>query len=227
MVRVFAVEELARLLPDELDQRGDAKRLANVVYVDDQHRDADENEQEGSQQRDSGHLARTVAVVDDLADGEDRMDERRDKEPDRELARLVSQDALHDARGELTHRQLDDDHRDREDERGETDHRACDGGEDHHGGIRPDDERSRKCLVVEVAVERDRSEGEEHAREHAKHRDEPEARLQMDENLGELHANRGLTLSPASETTSQSIWGSCASGRNLKPRKDAELEAAG
>ncbi len=118
------------------------------------------------------------------------MHERRDEEPDRELARLVSQDALHDPGRELTHGQLDDDHRDREYERGQADHRARDGGQDHDRGIRPDDECAWKRLVVEVTVERDRPEGEQHARQHAEHRDEPEARLQMDEELGELHCEQ-------------------------------------
>ena len=86
------------------------------------------------------------------------MHERRDEEQSR-AGWLVSQDALHDPRGELTHRELDDDHRDREDERGQADHRPRDGGEDDDGGIRPDD-RAGKRLVVKVAVERDRPEGE-------------------------------------------------------------------
>ncbi len=103
------------------------------------------------------------------------MHESRDEQSDRELARLVAQDALHDPWRELTHGQLDDDHRDREHERGQADHRSRDGGEDHDGGIRPHDERARKRLVVEVAVERNRPEGQQHAREDTEHRDEPQA----------------------------------------------------
>ena len=87
----------------------------------------------------------------------------------------------------LTHRQLDDDHRDRQHECGQADHRPRDGCQDHHGGIRSDGEGTWNRLVVEVAVERDCPEGEQHARQHAEDRDEPETRLHMDEELGKLH----------------------------------------
>ena len=111
-----------------------------MVHVDDENRDAGQDEQERRHDRDARHLAGAVAVVDHLADGEDGVNERRDEEADRELARLVAQDALDDARGELTHRELDDDHRDRQHQRGQADHRRRDGGQDHDCGVRSTDE---------------------------------------------------------------------------------------
>ena len=110
--------------------------------------------------RDARHLPGAVAVVDHLAYGEDGMHEGRYEEPDCELARLVAQDALDDARGELSHCELHDDHRDREHQRGQADHRRCDGGQDHRRGIGSTDQTRRKRFVAEVAVERDRRERE-------------------------------------------------------------------
>ena len=52
-----------------------------------------------------------------VAHREHGVGERRDEHADRELARPVAQDRLHDPRRELAHRELDDDHRDRQDER--------------------------------------------------------------------------------------------------------------
>ena len=45
LVRVTAIEKRPRLVTDELDQRRDAERLADVVDVDHEHGDADENEE--------------------------------------------------------------------------------------------------------------------------------------------------------------------------------------
>ena len=62
LVRVLALEQLARVLADELDQRRDAERLADVVHVEDEHRDADEDEHERRHDRDPRDLAGAVAV---------------------------------------------------------------------------------------------------------------------------------------------------------------------
>lgn len=51
--------------------------------------------------------------------GNDGVHEGRNEEADRELAGLVLEDTLHDARRELTHRELDDHHRNSEDEGGQ------------------------------------------------------------------------------------------------------------
>ena len=188
LVRVLAVEKLACLLADELDERRDAKRLPDVVHVDDKNRDAGDHEQERGHDRNSRHLAGAVAVVGHLAGGEDGVNESGDEQADRELARLVAQDALDDARGELTHRELDDDHRDRQHQCGQADHRCRDGGEDHDCSIGSAGHAGRERLVIEVAVERDRRERQERAGEHAQNRHEPEARLEVDEQLRESHA---------------------------------------
>ena len=122
-----------------------------------------------------------VAVDRHLAEGEDGVDKGRDEETDRELARLVSQNALHDARRELTHGELDDDHRDRENERGQAHHRGSDRRKDVSRRIRTADEAVGKRLVVEVAVDCNCRERESRPGEHAEHRYEPEARLEVDE----------------------------------------------
>ena len=54
----------------------------------------------------------------DLAQREHRVGEGGHEEADRDLAGLVLQERLHDPGRELTHRELDDDHRDGQDERG-------------------------------------------------------------------------------------------------------------
>jgi hypothetical protein len=101
---------------------------------------------------------------------------------------LVPQDALHDARRKLTHGELDDDHRDREHERGQTHHRGGDGRKDVSRSIRTANEASGKRLVVEVAVDSDRPEGESRPGKYAEHWHEPEARFEVDEQLGASHA---------------------------------------
>ena len=59
-------------------------------------------------------------------------------------------------RGKLTHGELDDHHRDRENERSQAHHGCGDGREDVC--IRTADEAGRKRLVIEVAIEGDRPE---------------------------------------------------------------------
>jgi hypothetical protein len=95
-VRILTIEQFPRVLADELDQRRDAQRLTDVVHVHDEHRDADEDEHECCHDRDPWNVARAIAVVGHLADREDRMHKSGDEEADRELARLVLEDALHD-----------------------------------------------------------------------------------------------------------------------------------
>ena len=55
----------------------------------------------------------------------------------------------------------------------------------------------RNCLVIEVAVESDRPEREYRPGEHAKHRHEPKARLEVDEELSAPHTGC-LSLYPLS-----------------------------
>jgi hypothetical protein len=155
-VRISPIEKRTRLVADEFDERRNAECLADVVYVHDEDCDAHEDEDEGRHDRHAWHVARAVTVDGHLAKREDRVDEGRDEESDRQLAWLVSQDPLHDARRKLTHGELDDNHRDRENERGQTHHRGGDSREDVSGSIRTANETSGKRLVVEVAVDSDR-----------------------------------------------------------------------
>ncbi len=104
------------------------------------------------------------------------MYESGDEEADCELTRLVLQDPLHDAGRELPHRELDDDHRDREDKSRQAHHRRCHCAEDLGRGIGAADKALRDRLIVEIAIERDRPEGDSCAGEHAENGDEPEAR---------------------------------------------------
>ena len=158
-----------------------------MVYVHDENCDADENEYKRRHDCDAWHVARAVSVDGHLAEREDRVDESRDEQADRELARLVPQNALHDAGRKLTHGELDDDHRDRKNERGQAHHRGGDGREDVCGGIRAADNAGRNRLVIEVAVESDRPERECRPGQHAKHGHEPQARLEVDEKLRAPH----------------------------------------
>ena len=87
-----------RLVAHELDERRDAQCLSNVVHIHDENCDAQENEDERRHDRDARHVARAVSVDGYLAEREDGVDEGRNEETDRELAWLVPQDALHDAR---------------------------------------------------------------------------------------------------------------------------------
>ena len=199
LVRISPVEKRARLVADEFDERRDAECLADVVHVYDEDCDAHENEYESRYDRDAWHVARAVAVDGHLAEREDGVDESRDEEADRELARLVPKNALHDAGRKLTHGELDDDHRDRENERGQAHHRGGDGRKDVGRGIRTPDEAGGKRLVVEVAVDSDRSERESHPGEYAEHWHEPQARLEVDEQLRAPHGIGRLPSERAAE----------------------------
>ena len=147
LVRVHAIKQRARVLADEFDQRRDSQRLPDVLYVDDEHRDARKNEQERGHDRDAGHVASAVTVVCHLAQGEDRVHERRDEQTNRKLARLVAQDALHDARRKLAHRELNDDHRDRQHERRQAHHRGSDSRKNRRRGVGPADHAPRERVV--------------------------------------------------------------------------------
>ena len=148
LVGIRIDDHLPRLLADELDQGRDAQRLPDVLHVDDQHNDAGEDEQERRVERDARHPARPVTLVGDRAERQQRVDERRDEQPDRELARLVPEDPLNDPRRELAHRQLDDDHRDRQHEGRQADHRCGDRRQHRAGGRRRPGQAWRKRLVA-------------------------------------------------------------------------------
>ena len=59
-----------------------------------------------------------------LTDRQQGVDERGHEQADGELTGSIPQQALHDPRGELSHRQLHDDENDGQHERRETDHRG-------------------------------------------------------------------------------------------------------
>jgi hypothetical protein len=115
---------------DEFYQRRHTQRLADVVHIDDQDGDARQHEEVRGRHRDTWDLTGAIAQVHDFARRQYRVHEGRDEEPDSELARLVLEDPLHDPGRKLSHRQLNDDHRDREHERREAHHRGRDGGQD-------------------------------------------------------------------------------------------------
>ena len=102
--------------------------------------------------------------------------ERGHEQPDRQLARLVPQERLHDPRRELAHRQLHHDHRDRQHQRRQRDHRHGDRRQDAHRGVRPARQPARDHLEVSHTIDGDRADRNDDAGQHAQHRDEPQAR---------------------------------------------------
>ena len=90
------VEQLAGIRADELDQRRHAQRTTDVVDVQHEHDHADHHEEIGD---DDGEARHRAAILEPhFAQGEHRMNERGDEQADRDLARLVAQDRLDDAR---------------------------------------------------------------------------------------------------------------------------------
>ncbi len=130
-VGIPAVEELARVVTDEFDQRRYAQRLTDVVYVDHQGGDTRQHEEVRRRHGDARNLPCAIAPIQNLADRQHGVHEGRDEEPDRELAGFVAKDPLHDPGRELPHRQLNHDHRDRQHERREAHHRDRDRAQDH------------------------------------------------------------------------------------------------
>ena len=70
------------------------------MHVEDEHRDRDQHEQERDHDRETrdGSLSAAAPAELHVAHGEHGVGERRDEESDGDLARLVAQDPLHDAR---------------------------------------------------------------------------------------------------------------------------------
>ena len=174
--RIEDVQLLACVVADELDQRRDAERAADVVHVQHEHGDRGEHEQECDDDRKPRNGAASVAAHADVTRGQHRMRERGDEDADRELTRPIAQDPLHDARRELPHGQLHDDHRDREHEGREAHHGRRGRRENHQRGIRTPRESLRNQLVVETIVHPERRERDRDAREDTGDGNEPEAR---------------------------------------------------
>jgi hypothetical protein len=82
---------------------------------------------------------------------------------------------------------LNDDHRDRENQGRQAHHRRGDGRQDRGCGVRAADDALRDRLVIEEAVEGNRPKREKRSGQHAQHGHEPEARPEVDEQLGEAH----------------------------------------
>jgi hypothetical protein len=91
------------------------------MYIPDEHHDADDDHHERDDDRETRNRTNTLGL--NLTERQHCMCEGADEDSDRELARLVFEDALDNSWRELTHGELHDDHGDREHERGETDHR--------------------------------------------------------------------------------------------------------
>ena len=141
---------------------------------DDEHDDAREHEGIGDNIGETGHGFVGCAV--DLAQREQRVRECRDEHTDRDLARLLAEDRLHDAGRELAHGELHDNHRDRQDEHGQRHHRQRDRSEDLECRGRPTRQRMRNQLVVVRPVDRDGERREHEPDEDAHDRHEPERR---------------------------------------------------
>ena len=189
-VGIPSVDELSRVVTDELDHRRHPQRLADVVHVDHQGRNARQHEDVRRRHGDARNLSCAVALVHDFADRQHGVHEGCDEEADRELTGLVAKDALHDPGRELPHRQLDDDHRDGEYERRKAHHRDRDRVQDRRRRGRSTDDLLRDRLIVEGSVEGDRAKGDRRAREDTHDRHEPKARPDTHRELSQPHEPR-------------------------------------
>ena len=120
-----------------------------------QHDDADDDQQKRDDDRKTRDDAASFGI--DFTQCQHRVSKCADENTDRKLTRLVFQNPLHDSRRELTHCELDDNHRDREYKRSETNHRSSDRTEDFHRCIWTTAEPLRHELVVKRFVDRDRT----------------------------------------------------------------------
>ena len=204
------VQQPSGLAADELDQGRHAQGPADVVHVEDQDHDARHHHDEGDDDRQTWHR---VPFDVDLAEREDRVGERCHEQADGDLAWLVLQERLHDARRELTHRELHDDHRDGEDEGCKAHHRQRDGRQDRRGYLRSSGPLSRDHLIVAGPIDGERDDGQEDAAQHAGDRYEPKARSNMVEEAG------GHRRAPYPNTAARthSMSGTC------KPRSAGEF----
>ena len=84
-----------RLITSSERRRGHAERSTDVVDVEHEDDDADDDEQVRDHDREAGY--RSSVLEHHFAQREHGVDECGDEESDRDLARLVAQDRLHDA----------------------------------------------------------------------------------------------------------------------------------
>ena len=183
--RVLPSSSAPRVRADELDERRDPERPADVMDVEHEYHHAEHDQHVRDNDRQSWHR-RSISEA-NFAEREHRVHEGGDEESHRDLARLVTDERLHDSGRELTHRELHDHHRDRQDQCGQRHHRRCDRGQDLEGGVWSAGQRARYQVEVGCAVGRDGQEGERGAQEHAHHRDKPEARRDLLDNATTSH----------------------------------------
>jgi hypothetical protein len=79
---------MADLVTDGFDQRGGSEFAPDVIHIQDQHHDADDDQNEGDQDRHAWHELGTFLRA-HLAQRQHRVRKCPDKDANRELAGLV------------------------------------------------------------------------------------------------------------------------------------------
>ena len=174
---VELVELLANLIADRFDQRGRSEGAPDMVHIQDQHHDADDDQNEGDDDRHAWHELVPFGGA-HLAQRQHRVRERADEGTDRELAGLVLKDGGDDAGRELTHRELHHHQDHRQHQSGEAHHRARDGAEDFQRSIGPTGEGARDQGPIEGAIHRNADHRQRDACANADQRPEPHAGLE-------------------------------------------------
>ncbi len=171
---IVDIEQTAGVVADELDQRGHPQRSADVIHVQHEHGDACQHQDVADGDGHTGNL--TVAFELHFADRDHRMSERRHEQPDRQLARPIAQERLHDPRRELPHRQLHHDHRDRQHQRRQRHHRHRDRRQNRQRRVWATRHPRRNHLETETTIDGHRPQRQHDPAEHAHHRNEPQGR---------------------------------------------------
>jgi hypothetical protein len=147
------VELRADLITDGFDQRSGSELAPDMVHIQDQHHDADDDQNEGDDDRHARHEFGPLSGA-HLAQRQHRVRECPDEGADRELAGLVLQNGSHDAGGELTHSELNHHQDHSQHQSGEAHHRARDSAEDFHCRMRAAGEGTRDQGSIEGAIGR-------------------------------------------------------------------------
>ena len=102
--RIQPVELLAAVVADEVDQPAGPKQSAGVLHEEEKAGDARQHEDTGDDDREARDHA--AALIVDLPEHEQGVDEGGPEQPDGQLAAPVVEQCRHDARRELAHGQL-------------------------------------------------------------------------------------------------------------------------
>jgi hypothetical protein len=121
--REFPLEQRASLVTDRREDVGGAQGVRDVVDVDDEHRDAAQDEDERDGRRQPGDERQRDRFTPHGAQHGHRVDERRHEHAESDLGHPVLDEPAQHARGELAAGQLQGHDSDREHQAGERNHR--------------------------------------------------------------------------------------------------------